>query len=218
MKGVLITMSLETIYEAVLNGDAGTTEAEVKAALDAGTPPEDVLYKACIPAMEEVGRLFEEGEKFVPEMLISARAMQAGMGLLKPLLLQADIQTVGTVVVGTVAGDLHDIGKNLVGMMLEGSGFEVVDLGTDVGPQQFVDAVREHEPQVIGMSALLTTTMPSMGATIEALKEAGLRGDVKVMIGGAPITQDFADKIGADGFAPDASSASRKAKELVGTT
>jgi 5-methyltetrahydrofolate--homocysteine methyltransferase len=210
-------MSIETIYDAVLKGDAGTTETEVQAALDAGTPPEDILYKACIPAMEEVGRLFEEGEKFVPEMLISARAMQTAMGLLKPLLLEADIQTLGTVVVGTVAGDLHDIGKNLVGMMLEGSGFEVVDLGTDVGPQQFVDAVREHEPQVIGMSALLTTTMPSMGATIEALKEAGLRGDVKVMIGGAPITQDFADKVGADGFAPDASSASRKTKELVGT-
>jgi 5-methyltetrahydrofolate--homocysteine methyltransferase len=210
-------MSIETIYEAVLKGDAGTTGTEVQAALDAGTPPEDILYKACIPAMEEVGRLFEEGEKFVPEMLISARAMQTAMGLLKPLLLEADIQTVGTVVVGTVAGDLHDIGKNLVGMMLEGSGFEVVDLGTDVGPQAFVDAVREHEPQVIGMSALLTTTMPSMGATIEALKEAGLREGVKVMIGGAPITQDFADKIGADGFAPDASSASRKAKELAGT-
>ena len=210
-------MSLEAIYEAVLNGDAGTTGAEVQATLEAGTPPEDVLYKACIPAMEEVGRLFEEGEKFVPEMLISARAMQTAMGLLKPLLLQADIKTVGTVVVGTVAGDLHDIGKNLVGMMLEGSGFEVVDLGTDVSPQAFVDAVREYEPQVIGMSALLTTTMPSMGATIEALKEAGLREDVKVMIGGAPITQDFADKVGADGFAPDASSATRQAKVLVGT-
>jgi 5-methyltetrahydrofolate--homocysteine methyltransferase len=209
-------MSIETIYEAVLKGDAGTTETEVQAALDAGTPPEDILYKACIPAMEEVGRQFEEGEKFVPEMLISARAMQTAMGLLKPLLLEADIQTVGTVVVGTVAGDLHDIGKNLVGMMLEGSGFEVVDLGTDVSPQAFVDAVREHEPQVIGMSALLTTTMPSMGATIEALKEAGLREGVRVMIGGAPITQDFADKIGADGFAPDASSASRTAKALVG--
>jgi 5-methyltetrahydrofolate--homocysteine methyltransferase len=165
--------------------------------------------------MEEVGRLFEEGEKFVPEMLISARAMQAALGLLKPHLLQADIKTAGKVIVGTVAGDLHDIGKNLVAMMLEGSGFEVIDLGTDVSPQQFVDAVREHEPQVIGMSALLTTTMPSMGATIEALKEAGLREGVKVMIGGAPITQDFADKIGADGFAPDASSASRKAKALV---
>ena len=133
-------MSLESIYDAVLNGDAGTTEAEVQAALDAGTPPEDVLYKACIPAMEEVGRLFEEGEKFVPEMLISARAMQTGMGLLKPHLADADIQTMGTVVVGTVAGDLHDIGKNLVAMMLEGSGFEVIDLGTDVSPQAFVGA------------------------------------------------------------------------------
>jgi 5-methyltetrahydrofolate--homocysteine methyltransferase len=209
-------MSLEAIYEAVLNGDAGTTETHVKALLDAKTPPEDVLYKACIPAMEEVGRLFEEGEKFVPEMLISARAMQAAMRLLRPLLLQANIKTVGKVVVGTVAGDLHDIGKNLVGMMLEGSGFEVVDLGTDVSPQNFVDAVREHNPDVIGMSALLTTTMPSMGVTIEALKEAGLREGVKVMIGGAPITQDFAEKIGADGFAPDASSATRKAKALVG--
>ncbi len=208
-------MSLEAIYEAVLNGDAGTAETEVQAALDAGTPPEDILYKACIPAMEEVGRLFEEGEKFVPEMLISARAMQTGMRLLKPHLAAADIQTVGKVVVGTVAGDLHDIGKNLVAMMLEGSGFEVIDLGTDVSPQAFVDSVREYKPQVIGMSALLTTTMPSMGATVEALKEAGLREGVKVMIGGAPITQDFADKIGADGFAPDASSASRKAKELV---
>ncbi len=208
-------MSLESIYEAVLNGDAKKADAQVAAALAANTPPEDVLYKACIPAMEEVGRLFEEGEKFVPEMLISARAMQAAMNLLKPRLAEANIKTLGKVVVGTVAGDLHDIGKNLVGMMLEGSGFEVIDLGTDVGPQKFVDAVREHGPEVIGMSALLTTTMPSMGATIEALTEAGLRDQVKVLIGGAPITQDFADKIGADGFAPDASSATRKAKALL---
>jgi 5-methyltetrahydrofolate--homocysteine methyltransferase len=210
-------MSLEAIYEAVLKGDAGGTHSHVSAALEGDTPPEDILYKACIPAMEEVGRLFEEGEKFVPEMLISARAMQTAMGLLKPRLLDANIKTAGKVVVGTVAGDLHDIGKNLVAMMLEGSGFEVIDLGTDVSPQAFVEAVREHGPQVIGMSALLTTTMPSMGKTVEALKEAGLREGVKVMIGGAPITQDFADKIGADGFAPDASSASRKAKALVGT-
>jgi 5-methyltetrahydrofolate--homocysteine methyltransferase len=208
-------MSLETIYEAVLNGDAKKTDAEVAAALAANTPPADILYKACIPAMEEVGRLFEEGEKFVPEMLISARAMQAAMNLLKPRLAQANIKTLGKVAVGTVAGDLHDIGKNLVGMMLEGSGFEVIDLGTDVGPQKFVEAVRQHGAQIIGMSALLTTTMPSMGATIEALTEAGLRDQVKVLIGGAPITQDFADKIGADGFAPDASSATRKAKALL---
>jgi len=142
--------------------------------------------------------------------------MKGALDLLKPILAGAGSTSEGKVVLGTVEGDVHDIGINLVGMMLEGSGFEVIDLGTDVSPQAFVDAVREHEPQVIGMSALLTTTMPSMGATIEALKEAGLRGDVKVMIGGAPITQDFADKIGADGFAPDASSASRKTKELVG--
>jgi 5-methyltetrahydrofolate--homocysteine methyltransferase len=209
-------MSLETIYEGVLNGNAKQTEAEVNAALAANTPAEDILYKACIPAMEEVGRLFEAGEKFVPEMLISARAMQTAMRLLRPRLTSANVQSLGKVVVGTVAGDLHDIGKNLVAMMLEGSGFEVIDLGTDVTPQKFVDAVKQHAPQVIGMSALLTTTMPSMGATIEALKEAGLREQVKVMIGGAPITQDFADKIGADGFAPDASSASRKAKSLLG--
>jgi 5-methyltetrahydrofolate--homocysteine methyltransferase len=208
-------MSLETIYEAVLNGDAKKADAEVAAALEANTPPEDILYKACIPAMEEVGRLFEEGEKFVPEMLISARAMQAAMNLLKPRLAQANIKTLGKVAVGTVAGDLHDIGKSLVSMMLEGSGFEVIDLGTDVAPQKFVEAVREHGAQIIGMSALLTTTMPSMGATIEALTEAGLRDQVKVLIGGAPITQDFADKIGADGFAPDASSATRKAKALL---
>ena len=134
---------------------------------------------------------------------------------MKPHLAEGDVSATGKVVIGTVAGDLHDIGKNLVGMMLEGSGFEVIDLGTDVSPQQFVDTVKEQQPDMIGMSALLTTTMPSMGATIEALKEAGLREQVKVMVGGAPITQDFAEKIGADGFAPDASSAARKAKEMV---
>ncbi|KPK11674.1 MAG: methyltransferase [Anaerolineae bacterium SG8_19] len=209
-------MSLEIIYEAVLNGDAKKTEAEVTAALEANTPPGDILHKACIPAMGEVGRLFEEGEKFVPEMLISARAMQAAMNLLRPHLAEGDVSVAGTVVIGTVAGDLHDIGKNLVGMMLEGSGFDVIDLGTDVSPQRFVDTVKEQKPNLIGMSALLTTTMPSMGATIEALKEAGVREQVKVMIGGAPIAQDFADKIGADGFAPDASSAARKAKQLLG--
>jgi 5-methyltetrahydrofolate--homocysteine methyltransferase len=209
-------VSLEIIYEAVLNGDAKKTEAEVTAALEANTPPGDILHKACIPAMGEVGRLFEEGEKFVPEMLISARAMQAAMNLLRPRLAEGDVSVAGTVVIGTVAGDLHDIGKNLVGMMLEGSGFDVIDLGTDVSPQRFVDTVKEQKPNLIGMSALLTTTMPSMGATIEALKEAGVREQVKVMIGGAPIAQDFADKIGADGFAPDASSAARKAKQLLG--
>jgi len=209
-------MGLEAIYEAILDGDATATEANVTAALEAGVSAADILNNACIAAMREVGRLFEEGEKFVPEMLISARAMKAGVNLLKPHLTQEDISVVGKVVVGTVRGDLHDIGKNLVHMMLEGTGFEVVDLGTDVAPEKFVGAVQEHEPDIVGMSALLTTTMPAMKTTIEALSEAGLRDRVKVLIGGAPVTQGFADEIGADGFAPDASSATRKAKELLG--
>jgi len=209
-------MSLEPIYQAVLDGDAKGAEAAVKAALAANVPAEVILKKACIPAMGEVGRLFEEGEKFVPEMLISARAMQTAVRLLKPLLAQANVQSAGKVIVGTVQGDLHDIGKNLVGMMMEGSGFEVVDLGTDVTPAKFVDAVRQHKPQVMGISALLTTTMPSMKGCIAALKEAGLRDQVKVLIGGAPVTQAYADQIGADGYAPDASSAARKAKALLG--
>jgi 5-methyltetrahydrofolate--homocysteine methyltransferase len=209
-------MSLEPIYQAVLDGDAKGAEAAVQAALAANIPAEDILKKACIPAMGEVGRQFEEGEKFVPEMLISARAMQTAVRLLKPLLVQANVQSAGKIVMGTVQGDLHDIGKNLVGMMMEGSGFELIDLGTDVTPAKFVDAVRQHKPQVMGMSALLTTTMPSMKKCVEALKEAGLRDQVKVLIGGAPVTQAYADQIGADGYAPDASSAARAAKALLG--
>lgn len=209
-------MTIEAIYQAVLDGDAEAAQAAVQAALEAGVSPAEILNKACIPAMTEVGRLFEEGEKFVPEMLISARAMKAAVGLLKPHLAQADVKSVGKAVLGTVAGDLHDIGKNLVGMMLEGTGFEVIDLGTDVPPQRFVEAVREHAPHIVGMSALLTTTMPAMKTTIEALTEAGLRDRVKVLVGGAPVTQEFADRIGADGYAPDASSAARRAKELIG--
>jgi 5-methyltetrahydrofolate--homocysteine methyltransferase len=209
-------MSLDTIYQTVLNGDAKGAETAVKAALVNDISPEEILHKACIPAMAEVGRQFEEGEKFVPEMLISARAMKAGLAILKPLLAQDNVQPAGKVVVGTVAGDLHDIGKNLVGMMLEGSGFEVVDLGTDVGPQKFVAAVQENQPQIVAMSALLTTTMGSMKASIEALKAAELRDQVKVLIGGAPVTEEFAVMIGADSYAPDASSAARKAKLLLG--
>jgi 5-methyltetrahydrofolate--homocysteine methyltransferase len=209
-------MSLETIYEAILKGNAKNATAEVQAALEAGTPAEDILQKACIPAMTEVGRLFEIGEKFVPEMLISARAMQAAVKLLKPHLVQAEVKKMGTVVIGTVAGDLHDIGKNLVAMMLEGAGFEVVDLGTDVSPQAFVEAAQTNQADIVGLSALLTTTMPSMKATIAALDEAGLRPKVKVLVGGAPISQDFANQIGADGFSTDAGSAARVAKALVG--
>jgi 5-methyltetrahydrofolate--homocysteine methyltransferase len=209
-------MSLETIYEAVLKGNAKLAAAETQAAVDAGISAPDILHKACIPAMTEVGRLFESGEKFVPEMLIAARAMQKSLVILKPLLMQAEVQTLGTVVIGTVAGDLHDIGKNLVAMMLEGAGFQIIDLGNDVAPEKFVEAVRQHEPDLVGMSALLTTTVASISDTIQALTEAGVRDKVKVIIGGAPITQDFANKVGADGFAPDAGSVSRMAKSLLG--
>ena len=211
-------MSIETIYQAVLEGDADESVAQVQAALDAGIAPSDILNKGCIAAMAEVGRLFEEGEMFVPEMLIAARAMQAGMGILKPHLAEGEITSAGKVILGTVAGDLHDIGKNLVGMMMEGAGFEIVDLGTDVTADAFVEAVREHNADIVGMSALLTTTMPSMTATVEALTEAGLRDKIKVLIGGAPVTQAYADEIGADGFAPDASSATRVAKGLLGVS
>jgi 5-methyltetrahydrofolate--homocysteine methyltransferase len=211
-------MSIETIYQAVLEGDAEEAASQVQAGLDAGIAPSDILNKGCIAAMGEVGRLFEEGEMFVPEMLIAARAMQAGMAVLKPHLAEGEITSAGKVILGTVAGDLHDIGKNLVGMMMEGAGFEIVDLGTDVNAAAFVEAVREHNADIVGMSALLTTTMPSMTATVEALTEAGLRDKVKVLVGGAPVTQAFADQIGADGFAPDASSATRVAKGLLGVS
>lgn len=209
-------MSLDNIYNAVLSGKAAVAAQETNAALAAGISAEEILHKACIPAMTEVGRLFESGEKFVPEMLIAARAMQASVNILKPLLMEGESQSLGKVVVGTVAGDLHDIGKNLVAMMLEGAGFEVIDLGTDVSSDQFIAAVNKHQPDIVGMSALLTTTMSSIKSTIEALVEAGLRQQVKVMIGGAPITQDFAHKVGADGYAADAGSASRVAKALLG--
>ena len=206
--------SLDTIYTAVLEGDAAGVQAGVKTALAESTPAETILKEGLIAAMAEVGRLFEENEYFVPEMLVAARSMQGGLALLKPLLAAGGTTPAGTVVVGTVKGDLHDIGKNLVSMMLEGAGFEIVDLGTDVPPERFVAAVKEHHAQVIGMSALLTTTMPSMASTIKALEEAGLRGKVKVMVGGAPVTDEFAKRIGADGYSPDASSAVRLAKAL----
>ena len=206
---------LESIYQAVLDGNAAGTQAGVKAAIAEGIAPDVILKEGLIAAMGEVGRLFEENEYFVPEMLVSARAMQSGLSILKPLLADAGAAPAGKIIVGTVKGDLHDIGKNLVAMMLEGAGFEVVDLGTDVTPEKFVKAVTEHKPQLIGMSAPLTTTMPSMTGTIKALQEAGLRDQVKVMIGGAPVTDGFAKQIGADGYSPDASSAVRLAKALI---
>jgi 5-methyltetrahydrofolate--homocysteine methyltransferase len=203
------------IYQAVLIGDMNSATEAVQFALDKDIAAEVILHQGLIPAMEEVGRLFEEGEYFVPEMLISARAMQACLGILKPLLVDADIKPAGRVVIGTVKGDLHDIGKNLVAMMLEGGGFEIIDLGTDVTPDKYIEAIQKEEVDILGMSALLTTTMPNMGAIINAISEAGLRDKVKIIIGGAPVTADYADQIGADGFAPDASQAVSLARKLV---
>ncbi|MCB9421715.1 MAG: corrinoid protein [Ardenticatenaceae bacterium] len=209
-------MSLETIYDAVLNGKMKEAKAETQIAVDAGVAAGDILHKACIPAMTEVGRQFEIGERFVPEMLIAARAMSGALEILRPLLIEEKVETIGKVVIGTVAGDLHDIGKNLVAMMLEGAGFEIIDLGNDVAPEKFVAAIEEHKPDVVGMSALLTTTMASIGKTMDAILRAEIRDEVKVVIGGAPVTQEFADKVGADGFAADAGSAPRVVKALLG--
>ena len=206
---------LDVISKAVLTGDLGTAEQKVQEALDAKVAPGEILTRGLIEAMAEVGRLFEEGEYFVPEMLIAARAMKGGLAILKPHLADADVKPIGTVAAGTVKGDLHDIGKNLVCMMLEGAGFEVVDLGVDVPPEKFVDAVRGGDVDVLAMSALLTTTMPGMKSTIEALEESGVRDTIKVMVGGAPVTDAYADEIKADGYAADASSAARLAKSLL---
>ena len=208
--------SIKKIYDGVINGDQKTVTEQVQAALTAGIDPSTILNEGMIAAMSEVGRLFECGEYYVPEMLIAARAMKAGLGLLRPKLAAANVQAVGKVVIGTVQGDLHDIGKNLVAMMLEGAGFEVIDLGIDVPPRKFVEAVKEHKPQFVGLSALLTTTMPMMKMTMDALAEANVRRAVKVMIGGAPVTERYAREIGADSYSPDGSSAARRAKEALG--
>jgi 5-methyltetrahydrofolate--homocysteine methyltransferase len=207
---------IHEIYQCILEGDAGTVGDKVQAALDDGQEISDILNQGMIAAMAEVGRLFEEGEYFVPEMLIAARAMQTGLAILKPHLAEANVQAAGKIIIGTVKGDLHDIGKNLVAMMLEGAAFEMVDLGVDVPADEFVAAVQEHEVDIVALSALLTTTMPQMVSTIEALKAAGVRDKVKIMIGGAPITEEYAKEIGADGYAPDASRAVGLAKSLMG--
>lgn len=207
---------IEAVFESVLNGDEDEAATTTEAALQAGQAAVDILNGGMIAAMAEVGRLFETGEYFVPEMLVAARAMQAGLVVLKPHLMKADIKSSGKIVLGTVKGDLHDIGKNLVAMMLEGAAFEVIDIGIDAPPERFIEAVRLHQPQIVGMSALLTTTIPNMRVTIDALQAAGLRDSVKIIVGGAPVTEAFAQKIGADGYAADASRAVTLAKTLVG--
>lgn len=206
---------IQGIYDAVVEGQHKVVQQKVQEALDAGIAADTILTQGLVTAMSEVGRLFEEGEFFVPEMLVAARAMQAGLGLLKPHLIEANVQSTGKVVVGTVKGDLHDIGKNLVSMMLEGAAFEIVDLGSDVTPEKFVDAVKTSGANILAMSALLTTTMPNMKTTIDALVAAGVRDKVKVIIGGAPITDAYAKQIGADGYASDASRAVSLAKALM---
>jgi 5-methyltetrahydrofolate--homocysteine methyltransferase len=207
--------SLDELKQSVIDGNAPQTQALIKQAIEAGTTAEQILNDGLIAAMSEVGHLFECGEFYVPEMLVAARAMKGGLGLLRPALAAANVQAIGKIVIGTVQGDLHDIGKNLVAIMMEGAGLQVIDLGVDVSPEKFVDSINEHKPELVGLSALLTTTMPKMKDTIDALISAGVRSNVKVMIGGAPVTEKFASEIGADIFARDASSAAARAKAAV---
>jgi 5-methyltetrahydrofolate--homocysteine methyltransferase len=206
---------LQPLYDAILNGDAKAAGINVQNALHAELAAERILTDGMVPAMNEVGQLFEEGKYFVPEMLMAARAMKAGLVELKPHLTRTSYKPVGRVVIGTVKGDLHDIGKNLVGMLLEAAGFEIDDLGTDVPPSKFVAAVQAGGVDIVALSALLTTTMLNMEVTIEALKAAGVRDKVKVLVGGAAITEAYAEQIGADGYRPDANSAARFARKLM---
>ena len=206
---------VKTIFDNIMEGQQKDVEAKVQEALDSGIDPRVILNEGMIAAMAEVGRLFEAGEYYVPEMLVAARAMKAGLAIIKPRLAQANVKAAGKVAIGTVQDDLHDIGKNLVGMMLEGAGFEILDLGSDVPPARFVEAVKVEGADLVALSALLTTTMPSMKTTIEALKQADIGDHVEVIIGCAPITEEYARQIGADGYAADASRAVELAKSLM---
>jgi 5-methyltetrahydrofolate--homocysteine methyltransferase len=207
--------TLASIRTAVMEGNAGEVESQVKIALEEGKTPKTILDEALIDGMTEVGQRFERGEYFVPEMLVSARAMKVGLAILRPMLIEESVEPVGRVVIGTVRGDMHDIGKNLVGMMMEGAGFEVNDLGVNVSAEQFVQAAIEGRANIIALSALLTTTMPNMSEVIVKLEESGERTKIKVLVGGAPVTESFAQRIGADGFAPDASQAATLARSFV---
>ena len=206
---------MEKLKEFVIEGNVKGSEARVKELLANGVSAEDIMRTALVPAMDEVGVLFQNGEYYLPEMLVASKAMQEGLKLLKPLLAKGSSAYLGRAVIGTVKGDLHDIGKNMVGMSLEGAGFEVIDLGADVPAESFVAAIREHKPTVIGLSALITTTMPIMKDVIDAVSSAGLRPSVKIMIGGAPITQKYANEIGADFYGPDSTSAKDYARSVL---
>ncbi|WP_041667236.1 corrinoid protein [Acetohalobium arabaticum] len=203
------------ITEAVINGEIEKVGELAQELVDAGKEPSKIIKEGFVAGMDIVGERFKNQDMFVPEVLLSAKSMHAGMDIVKPLLSDADSSSEGTVVIGTVEGDLHDIGKNLVIMMIEGAGYEVIDLGIDLPAEEIVEAVKEHQPDVIGLSALLTTTMPAMENTVEALEEAGVKDDIKVIVGGAPVNQEFADEIGADGYAPDGSTATDLVREMT---
>jgi len=206
---------LGRLYDETLTGNGPAVLELTNQGLALGLGPETLLYEALIPSLEEVGARFERGDFFVPEMLIAGKAMAGALEILRPLLAETGAATIGKIVMGTVKGDVHDIGKNLVNIMFEGAGFEVIDLGVQVAPEKFVDAIKEHQPDIVGFSAFLTTTMPMFKANINALTKAGLRDQVIVMVGGAPVTQEYADVVGADGYASDASAAVVRAKELI---
>ncbi|HUZ27200.1 MAG TPA: corrinoid protein [Streptosporangiaceae bacterium] len=206
---------LRQLYDFTLVGNGPAVIELTRSGLELGMGPETLLYEALIPSLEEVGARFERGDFFVPEMLIAGKAMAGALDILRPLLAETGAETIGKIVMGTVKGDVHDIGKNLVNIMFEGAGFEVIDLGVQVAPEKFIAAIKEHEPDIVGFSAFLTTTMPMFKANINALEKAGMRDQVIVMVGGAPVTQEYADVVGADGYAADASAAVVKAKELL---
>ena len=206
---------LKQLYDDTLVGNKPSVVELTQRGIELGMEPESLLFNALIPALEEVGARFERGDFFVPEMLIAGRAMTGALDLLRPLLADSGAETIGTFLMGTVKGDVHDIGKNLVDIMLEGAGFNVIDLGVQVAPETFVEAIREYKPHVVGFSAFLTTTMPMFKVNIQAIAKAGLRDEVVIMVGGAPVTQEYADAVGADGYAADASTAVRLAKDLI---
>ncbi len=206
---------IKALFDETLAGNAPVVLELVEQGLAAGMTPSTILFEALIPSLEEVGARFERGDYFVPEMLIAGKAMSGALNILRPLLAETGAQTIGTFLMGTVKGDVHDIGKNLVNIMLEGAGFTVIDLGVQVAPEKFIAAILEHQPDIVGMSAFLTTTMPMFKVNIHEIKKAGLRDKVIIMVGGAPVTQEYADVVGADGFAADASTAVRLAKALI---
>lgn len=212
-----MAFDLEALKQTIIDGNAKSAVALTHEALAEGVAPEKLINEGLIPAMSTVGKFFEEGEFFVPEMLIAARAMQGSLDILRPLVAQSGMKPLATVVIGTVKGDLHDIGKNLVKIMLEGAGCKIIDLGTDVPSEKYVQAAKDENADVIALSALLTTTMPNMKGTVEAIEAAGLKGKVKIIIGGAPVTDSYAKQIGADGYAADASRAAALVRQLVGT-